>query len=189
MSASCFLLDQGGKCLCQLLIVGSGAFCHFPPVDFAYRNQFRACAGEETFIRVVEIVGCEDCLTSRDAVGDRQLRHLIQERGDLVGRTRALEQRRHLPADQGDDGRYALHAEALGQPRLRIDVDAGARPQERHLAETHDVGGVRLARPFKIVELGPIGMYTERFDEMHRTLRRDASNQAAEAVLALLKDR
>ena len=30
---------------------------------------------------------------------------------------------------------------------------------------------------------------TERFDEIHRTLRRDASNQAAEAVLALLKDR
>jgi len=30
---------------------------------------------------------------------------------------------------------------------------------------------------------------TERFDEIHRTLRRDASNQAADAVLALLKDR
>ena len=32
-------------------------------------------------------------------------------------------------------------------------------------------------------------LQTERFDEIHRTLRRDASNQAAEAVLALLKDR
>lgn len=30
---------------------------------------------------------------------------------------------------------------------------------------------------------------TEGFDEIHRTLRRDASNQAADAVLALLKDR
>ena len=30
---------------------------------------------------------------------------------------------------------------------------------------------------------------TERFDEIHRTLRRDASNQAADAVLALLKVR
>ncbi|MFV3403388.1 MULTISPECIES: lipid-A-disaccharide synthase [Pseudomonas] len=30
---------------------------------------------------------------------------------------------------------------------------------------------------------------TERFDQIHRTLRRDASNQAADAVLALLKDR
>ncbi|HGM5581594.1 TPA: lipid-A-disaccharide synthase [Pseudomonas putida] len=33
------------------------------------------------------------------------------------------------------------------------------------------------------------GEQTESFDEIHRTLRRDASNQAAEAVLALLKDR
>ncbi|MGE7994069.1 lipid-A-disaccharide synthase [Pseudomonas sp. NPDC089554] len=30
---------------------------------------------------------------------------------------------------------------------------------------------------------------TEHFDQIHRTLRRDASNQAADAVLALLKDR
>ena len=30
---------------------------------------------------------------------------------------------------------------------------------------------------------------TESFDQIHRTLRRDASNQAADAVLALLKDR
>ena len=30
---------------------------------------------------------------------------------------------------------------------------------------------------------------TESFDQIHRTLRRDASNQAAEAVLALLGDR
>ncbi|MNW67736.1 Lipid-A-disaccharide synthase [compost metagenome] len=30
---------------------------------------------------------------------------------------------------------------------------------------------------------------TEGFDQIHRTLRRDASNQAADAVLALLKDR
>lgn len=57
-------------------------------------------------------------------------------------------------------------AELYAAQDAGIDVDAGSRPQERHLAETHDVGGVRLARPFKIVELGPIGMYTERFDEM-----------------------
>ena len=47
-----------------------------------------------------------------------------------------------------------------------IDTDSGWRPSERHLEETHVVGGVLLPRPFKVTGIGPISMFTERMDEM-----------------------
>src|SRR5882757_2048971 len=47
-----------------------------------------------------------------------------------------------------------------------IDIDSGWQPSESHLAETHDVGGMLLARPFKITRLGPMSMFTDRMAEM-----------------------
>jgi len=47
-----------------------------------------------------------------------------------------------------------------------IDLDSGWRPDESRLPEVHDVGGILLARPFKITNLGPVSMFTERLDEM-----------------------
>jgi catechol 2,3-dioxygenase-like lactoylglutathione lyase family enzyme len=47
-----------------------------------------------------------------------------------------------------------------------IDLDSGWRPDETHLAETHDVDGMLLPRPFKVTRLGPMSMFTERMDEM-----------------------
>jgi len=47
-----------------------------------------------------------------------------------------------------------------------IDIDSGWQPSEPHLEETHDVGGMLLARPFKITRLGPMSMFTERMAEM-----------------------
>jgi catechol 2,3-dioxygenase-like lactoylglutathione lyase family enzyme len=47
-----------------------------------------------------------------------------------------------------------------------IDIDSGWQPSETHLAETHDVGGMLLARPFKITRLGPMSMFTDRMAEM-----------------------
>ncbi|MFE4612054.1 VOC family protein [Streptomyces niveus] len=47
-----------------------------------------------------------------------------------------------------------------------IDVHSGWRPAEAHLEETHDVGGILLPRPFKVTQLGPVSVFTERMDEM-----------------------
>jgi catechol 2,3-dioxygenase-like lactoylglutathione lyase family enzyme len=47
-----------------------------------------------------------------------------------------------------------------------IDIDSGWQPSETHLEETHDVGGMLLARPFKITRLGPMSMFTNRMAEM-----------------------
>jgi catechol 2,3-dioxygenase-like lactoylglutathione lyase family enzyme len=47
-----------------------------------------------------------------------------------------------------------------------IDIHSGWRPEEAHLEETYEVGGVLLPRPFKVTKLGPVSMFTERMDEM-----------------------
>jgi catechol 2,3-dioxygenase-like lactoylglutathione lyase family enzyme len=47
-----------------------------------------------------------------------------------------------------------------------IDIHSGWSPSETHLKETEDVGGVLLARPFKVTRLGPISMFTDRMPEM-----------------------
>jgi catechol 2,3-dioxygenase-like lactoylglutathione lyase family enzyme len=47
-----------------------------------------------------------------------------------------------------------------------IDLHSGWSPSETHLKETEDVGGVLLARPFKVTRLGPISMFTDRMQEM-----------------------
>ncbi|PXX03268.1 catechol 2,3-dioxygenase-like lactoylglutathione lyase family enzyme [Mycolicibacterium moriokaense] len=47
-----------------------------------------------------------------------------------------------------------------------IDIHSGSRPSESHLEEKFNVGGVLLARPFKIVGLGPFSLFTHHLDTM-----------------------
>ena len=47
-----------------------------------------------------------------------------------------------------------------------IDIHSGWRPNETHLKEKYNVGGVLLPRPFKVTGLGPFSLFTERLDEM-----------------------
>jgi catechol 2,3-dioxygenase-like lactoylglutathione lyase family enzyme len=47
-----------------------------------------------------------------------------------------------------------------------IDIHSGWRPNETHLRETYNVGGVLLPRPFKVTSLGPFSLFTDRLEEM-----------------------
>jgi catechol 2,3-dioxygenase-like lactoylglutathione lyase family enzyme len=47
-----------------------------------------------------------------------------------------------------------------------IDIHSGSRPSESHLDEKFDVGGILLARPFKVVGLGPFSLFTDNLDTM-----------------------
>jgi catechol 2,3-dioxygenase-like lactoylglutathione lyase family enzyme len=47
-----------------------------------------------------------------------------------------------------------------------IDIHSGWRPDETHLKEKYNVGGVLLPRPFKVTGLGPFSLFTDRLDEM-----------------------
>jgi catechol 2,3-dioxygenase-like lactoylglutathione lyase family enzyme len=47
-----------------------------------------------------------------------------------------------------------------------IDIHSGWRPDETHLEEKYNVGGVLLPRPFKVTGLGPFSLFTDRLDEM-----------------------
>src|ERR1700730_5245243 len=47
-----------------------------------------------------------------------------------------------------------------------IDIYSGWRPSESHLEEKYDVGAILLARPFKIVGLGPFSLFTDDLDTM-----------------------
>jgi catechol 2,3-dioxygenase-like lactoylglutathione lyase family enzyme len=48
-----------------------------------------------------------------------------------------------------------------------IDIFSGNRP-ELTLAETHDVEGVKLARPFKITKIGPVALFVEDVERAER---------------------
>jgi|SRR5271166_3943103 len=47
-----------------------------------------------------------------------------------------------------------------------IDIYSGYRPDETHLDEKYDVGGMLIPRPFKITGLGPFSLFTDRLDAM-----------------------
>lgn len=47
-----------------------------------------------------------------------------------------------------------------------VDMTTGYAPDERAGDRCFDVGGVLLERPFKIVGLGPLSVFTDRLDEM-----------------------
>jgi catechol 2,3-dioxygenase-like lactoylglutathione lyase family enzyme len=47
-----------------------------------------------------------------------------------------------------------------------IDIHSGSRPSESHLEETYNVGGILLARPFKVVGLGPFSLFTDNLGTM-----------------------
>jgi len=47
-----------------------------------------------------------------------------------------------------------------------IDIHSGWRPDETHLDEKYDVGGVLLPRPFKVTVLGPFSLFTDNLDRM-----------------------
>jgi len=58
---------------------------------------------------------------------------------------------------------WAEVQEALGKG---IDIASGSQPEESHLTETYDVGGVLLPRPFKVTRLGPVSMFADELDAM-----------------------
>ncbi len=45
-----------------------------------------------------------------------------------------------------------------------IDIRTGVRPVER-LEETHDVGGILMGRPFKVVKIGPVRLFVPDMNE------------------------
>jgi catechol 2,3-dioxygenase-like lactoylglutathione lyase family enzyme len=47
-----------------------------------------------------------------------------------------------------------------------IDIHSGWRPDETHLEDKYDVGGVLLPRPFKVTGLGPFSLFTDNLDAM-----------------------
>jgi catechol 2,3-dioxygenase-like lactoylglutathione lyase family enzyme len=73
------------------------------------------------------------------------------------------------------------YAEVMQATREGIPIEKGLRASEGG-EETYDVGGVLLARPFKIARIGPVRLFAENMEEMVRFYRDDLGFAITEEV-------
>src|SRR5260370_20567953 len=63
-----------------------------------------------------------------------------------------------------------------------IPIEKGLRARDMGGEETHDVGGVLLARPFKIARIGPVRLFVEDMEPMVRFYRDDLGLTITEEI-------
>src|SRR5438270_455124 len=84
----------------------------------------------------------------------------VEECREFYGDMRGFGEKPPLP--QMSEAAELAEAQAKG-----IDIFSGNRP-ELTLAETYDVEGVKLARPFKITKIGPVSLFVEDVEQAER---------------------
>src|SRR5260370_5119940 len=63
-----------------------------------------------------------------------------------------------------------------------IAIEEGLRASDMGGPETYDVGGILLARPFKIARIGPVRLFVEDMEQMVRFYRDDLGLTITEEV-------
>jgi catechol 2,3-dioxygenase-like lactoylglutathione lyase family enzyme len=74
------------------------------------------------------------------------------------------------------------YAEVMQATDEGIPIEKGLRASDLGGPETYDVGGVLLARPFKISRIGPVRLFAENMEEMVRFYRDDLGLTITEEV-------
>ncbi len=74
------------------------------------------------------------------------------------------------------------YAEVMQATDEGIPIEKGLRASDLGGPETYDVGGVLLARPFKIARIGPVRLFAENMEEMVRFYRDDLGLTITEEV-------
>jgi catechol 2,3-dioxygenase-like lactoylglutathione lyase family enzyme len=74
------------------------------------------------------------------------------------------------------------YAEVMQATEEGIPIEKGLRASDMGGEETHDVGGVLLARPFKIARIGPVRLFVEDMEQMVRFYRDDLGLTITEEV-------
>ncbi len=74
------------------------------------------------------------------------------------------------------------YAEVTQATKDGIAIEEGLRASDMGGEETYDVGGILLARPFKIARIGPVRLFTEDMEAMVRFYRDDLGLTITEEV-------
>src|SRR5882672_3643493 len=74
------------------------------------------------------------------------------------------------------------YAEVMQATKDGIPIEKGLRAQDMGGEEKHDVGGILLARPFKIQKIGPVRLFAENMDAMVGFYRDDLGFAITEEV-------
>src|SRR5437016_11778135 len=74
------------------------------------------------------------------------------------------------------------YAEVMQATKDGIAIEQGLRASDMGGPETYDVGGILLARPFKIARIGPVRLFTENMEAMVRFYRDDLGLAITEEV-------
>src|SRR5258708_14630465 len=73
------------------------------------------------------------------------------------------------------------YAEVMQATKDGIAIEEGLRASDMGGPETYDVGGILLARPFKIARIGPVRLFVEDMEPMVRFYRDDLGLTITEA--------
>jgi len=74
------------------------------------------------------------------------------------------------------------YAEVMQATKDGIAIEEGLRASEMGGPETYDVGGILLARPFKIARIGPVRLFVEDMEPMVRFYRDDLGLTITEEI-------
>ncbi len=124
----------------------------------------------------LESEGCDMVRTGRDMPGSNWHTYLKDPDGHVNELYYGIEQVGWTGHSKPHDMFYRAFHDSPDLPQMGetqeveeakekgIDLLGGYRYDEDHLSFTHDVDGILMPRPFKIVKIGPVGLFVQDLD-------------------------